>query len=132
VYAFVQPTTGRTYGVLLPTVSIAAFNVAFAEFARDTGTGATKQVVLVLDQAGWHRSGKVVRPAGVELAFLPPYSPELQPAERLWRLTDEVLVNRHFATLDELPTVQAAHCLRIQAMPDVVRAHTYYHWWPTG
>jgi len=41
-------------------------------------------------------------PDGIILLFLPPYSPELQPAERLWSLTNEPLVNRAFASLDEL------------------------------
>jgi len=39
---------------------------------------------------------------GIELEFLPPYSPELQPAERLWCLVDEPLINEHFSTLSEL------------------------------
>ena len=41
------------------------------------------------DNAGWHRSKKVIIPKGIEIEFLPPYSPELQPAERLWQLVDE-------------------------------------------
>jgi hypothetical protein len=36
--------------------------------------------------AGWHVSGDLVVPPGIELAFLPPYTPELQPAEHLWPL----------------------------------------------
>ena len=38
---------------------------------------------------------------------LPPYSPELQPAERLWPLVDEAVANRHFATLDVLDAAVA-------------------------
>ena len=34
----------------------------------------------------------------VHLLFLPPYSPELQPAEHLWSLTNAVLINQHFST----------------------------------
>ena len=44
------------------------------------------------------------------LLFLPAYSPELQPAEHLWPLTNTVLANRHFATIDELEDTQAARC----------------------
>ncbi|MBO0777950.1 MAG: hypothetical protein J2P37_03895 [Ktedonobacteraceae bacterium] len=40
------------------------------------------------------------------LFFLPLYSPEWQPAERLWPLANEVIVNRRFETLDELQEVQ--------------------------
>ncbi|WP_287358755.1 transposase [Moorena sp. SIO3B2] len=57
--------------------------------------------MLVEDNAGWHRSKKVKIPEGIKVEFLPPYSPELQPAERLWKLVDEPLVNNCFDTIDE-------------------------------
>src|SRR5258707_10811865 len=47
------------------------------------------QIVLVLDRAGWHASVKLRVPEHVHLLFLPPYSPELQPAEHLWRIRSE-------------------------------------------
>ncbi len=101
-HASVQPGTGRTWWLLLPTVSIAAFVVALAEFAQAIGAGRGKQILLVLDHEGWHVSPQVQAPAGIHLHFLPPYSPELQPAERLWPLTNEALANRHFRDLEEL------------------------------
>jgi transposase len=61
------------------------------------------------------------------LHVLPPYSPELQPAERLWPLTNEPLANRHFHDLDALQGVQEQRCLTLQAMPEVIRAHTNFH-----
>ncbi len=60
--------------------------------------------------------------------FLPPYSPELQPAERLWPLVDEAVVNRHFATLDALDAAVALRCRRLRA--DTIKPHTDFHWWP--
>jgi transposase len=66
----------------------------------------------------------------VHLHFLPPYSPELQPAERLWPLTNEALANRHFHDLDALQDAQAHRCLTLQTQPEVIRAHTSFHWWP--
>jgi len=35
-------------------------------------------------KAGWHTSGDLVVPENLSLVFLPPYSPELNPIERLW------------------------------------------------
>lgn len=132
VYAWVRPTSGDTYWLLLPTVSIAAFNLALAEFARDVGLGADKQVLLVVDRAGWHLSPQVRVPDGLHLEWLPAYSPELQPAERLWPLSNEPLVNQHFATLDALMAVQAERCRTLRAQPTVIKAHTHYHWWPSN
>jgi transposase len=107
-----------------------AFTVALAEFAQAVGAGRGKQILLVCDGAGWHVSPQVQLPAGVHRHLLPPYSPELQPAERLWPLTNESLANRHFQDLEALQTVQAQRCLALQAMPEVIRAHTNFHWWP--
>jgi transposase len=50
----------------------------------------------------------------VHLLFLPPYSLELQPAEHLWPLTNSVLINQHFANIDELEEVQLARCAQLQ------------------
>ncbi len=130
-YAFVRPRTGPTYWLLLPTVSTQAMNVALQEFARDRGAGPARQIIVVLDQAGWHTSGELVVPEGLHLELLPPYAPELQPAERLWTLTDEAVVNRHFATLDALQAAQAQHCLRLSEQRGRVQAQTQFHWWPT-
>ena len=127
---FVHPASGRTVFHLAPTVSIALFEVELAEFAREVGAGPRKQIVLVLDRAGWHRSVKVRVPEHVHLLFLPAYSPELQPAEHLWPLTNTVLANRHFASIDDLEDAQADRCAALQARPDLIRSTTLFYWWP--
>lgn len=43
----------------MPTINIAVFNIALAQFARDIEAGQAKRIVLVLDGAGWHSSGQV-------------------------------------------------------------------------
>ncbi len=130
VYAFVRPATGETYWLLLPTVSAAAFSLVLAAFAAAVGAGDSKRIALVLDGAGWHRGGAVVVPDGLHRVTLPPYSPELQPAERLWALSDAPLVNRYFADLDALEAAQADRCRQLRTQPAAIRAHTRFHWWP--
>ncbi len=39
---------------------------------------------LLLDGAGWHIAADIAVPANVSLIFLPPYSPSLNPVERIW------------------------------------------------
>jgi hypothetical protein len=130
LYGFVCPNDGQTFWLLLPTVSTKVWNVVLAEFAQALGVGASKRIVLVVDQAGWHISDDVVVPEGLHLVFLPPYSPELQPAERLWSLSDEALANEHFADLEALMEVQAERCRCLVEQPEVIRTHTAFHWWP--
>lgn len=131
VYGFVQPTTGRTYWLILPTVNTLAMNLALAEFARDVGAGPNKSVLVVVDNAGWHRSSDLVVPQGVELLYLPAATPELQPAERLWPLLREEIANTTFTTLDHLQDQLVDRCLQLAAQPEVVQGLTYYHWFPT-
>lgn len=61
-----------------------------------------KKVLLIEDNAGWHRRQKVSLHEDMIVEYLPAYSPEIQPAERLWTLVDEPLINQHFETIDAL------------------------------
>jgi transposase len=127
---FVHPASGRAVFHLASSVSIPLFEAELAAFAREVGAGPHKQVVLVLDRAGWHTSPRLRVPEHVHLLFLPPYSPELQPAEHLWPLTNTALANTHFATIDDLEEAQAQRCVALQARPDLIRSTTRFHWWP--
>lgn len=105
--------------------------VALAAVARDEGIDATHRAVVVWDGAGAHTSTDLMVPAGIDLVALPPYAPELQPAERLWPLLDEAIANRSFADLDVLADVLVARCRTLRADRATIRALTRYHWWPT-
>jgi transposase len=130
VTAFVQPTSGEVIWYLSNGVSKPFFEALLATFAREVGAGRQRRIVLLLDGAGWHTEPGLIVPDGIRLVYLPPYSPELQPAERLWPLIDEPLVNRHFATLAELDATVAQRCLVLEAERDTLKAHTSFDWWP--
>lgn len=130
VYGWVHPERGEPHWQLLPTVTGEAFTLAVADFAQQAGASATKRLVVVLDGAGWHTAGEVVVPEGIHFVWLPPYSPELQPAERLWPLINEGLANQVFDSLPDLDRVLGDRCVQVAAQPDVVRALTLFHWWP--
>lgn len=130
VYGFVRPGTGQSWWCLLPRGNTEAMTLALATFARDERIDADHRAVLVVDQAGWHIAHDLVLPAGVDLVLLPSYSPELQPAERLWPLVDEPVANHAFASMDDLEAVLVARCRVLEADPQRLKAHTLYHWWP--
>lgn len=132
VLGFVHPWSGRSEWQFASGINTAVMSVALEYFAAAVGAGPSKRIVLVLDQAGYHTSPLVQVPDGLHLVFLPPYSPELQPAEHLWHYSDQPLVNEHFATIDDLEDAVAAHCDRLQHQPDVIRSATWFHWWPAA
>ena len=58
-----------------------------------------KTIHLIVDQAGYHRSLLVSEQAlklNIKLHFLPPYSPNLNPIERLWKVMNEQVRNNQF------------------------------------
>jgi transposase len=85
---------------------------------------------LVVDKAGWHTGGEVEVPEGIHLELLPSGSPELQPAERLWPLTNEAVANGVFSKIEELEEALVERCVELLDQAEAIRGLTNYHWWP--
>ncbi|MBH8576058.1 hypothetical protein I8752_24290 [Nostocaceae cyanobacterium CENA369] len=66
---------------------------------------------------------------GLHLTFLPPYSPKLQPAERLWILVDEPIANQFFETIHHLEDVLFHRCQFLLQQLDLISGLTGFHWW---
>ena len=115
---------------LVPTVNTELFSMALNELAKEVGAGKDKHILLVVDKAGWHTGKEVEVPEGIHLEFLPSGSPELQPAERLWPLTNEALANRLFEAIDELEDTLVERCVELLDQTEAIRDLTDYHWWP--
>jgi transposase len=130
VTAFVSPATGESFWYLSTDVDKNLFAETLALFAREAGAGRERIIILVLDGAGWHTAPGLVVPDGIRLVYLPPYTPELQPAETLWTHVDEPIANRHFETLQDLDVAVAARCVNLNGNRDLVRSQTGFHWWP--
>ncbi len=134
LYAFGRPKTGEVFWLILPTVNAEAFSIALEHFVREVGVGRRKRILLVLDRGGWHTAKKKLRvPEGIHLEFLPSHSPELQPSERLWPLSNEgVLKTITIEEIEELEEALAERCVALGDQPEVIRSYIRYHWWPNA
>lgn len=128
VYGFVEPKSGKTLWYLIPRVNTQWMNVVLETFALEASADKDKIILLVQDRAGWHRSKKVQLPPGIETEFLPAYSPELQPAERLWSLVDEAIANENIESIDELEERLSKRCCVLSQMTEEIKNLTDYHW----
>ena len=82
----------------LNTDSVNAF---FREFEKETDPAV--HVFMIWDQAGFHTSKKVKLPKNVTIIPLPPYSPQLNPIEKLWQyLRQHYWSNRVYEGYDAL------------------------------
>lgn len=81
LYAAVEPTTGEAFWWELPRLDADCFTGFLDQFGRQYPQSLN---VVLLDQAPAHVAQRVVVPDNVVLVWLPPYSPALNPVERLW------------------------------------------------
>jgi len=75
-------------------------NVFLAELSQEY---SSDKLALIMDGAGWHKSSDLKVPENIKIFFLPPYSPELNPVERLWLyIKQRILSNKIYQTIDDL------------------------------
>jgi transposase len=95
LYAAVEPGTGDSVALQAPEVNTATMGVFLQMLSEHLGPA--DHAVLIMDQAGWHKSRKLAVPENITILYLPPYSPELNPVERLWAyLRSHYLSNRAY------------------------------------
>jgi len=85
-------------------------------------------LVVLLDNAGWHVAKRLAVPANVVLHFLPPCTPELQPAEPLWPLIREAVANRSIGRIDRLRAILRKRLGYLAANPAAVQPTVGFHW----
>ena len=83
----------------MPYCDTICFQLFLNEFSLQE---PTELKVMVLDNGAFHKSKKMEIPKNIILIFLPPYSPELNPAEKVWWLLKQHLVLKTFKTLELL------------------------------
>jgi transposase len=86
-------------------------------------------IVMVVDGASSHRSKDLVIPENVGLVRLPPYSPELNPAEQIWNvLRRNYFANRVFESLDAATTQAELGLTEMAANKQATRSLTNWPW----
>ena len=99
-YSALSPQTGDCFSMIAPCCNTNAMNCFLQQLCAQY---KRYRIVLILDKAGWHISKGLALPENITLIHLPPYSPELNPVELLWReLRRKYFHNRIFASLDEV------------------------------
>lgn len=128
VYGFARPASGRNLCLFRPKANAECMGEALAEFAVWADPRGEKVLVVVVDNSGGHTAKRLVVPANVRLHPLPPCTPELQPAERLWPLVREGVANRTFDHLVGLAAKLRRRCDYLADHPEIVRGAVGFHW----
>lgn len=111
--------------LILPWVSADMMSLFLAEVAQ---RHASEFILMVMDQAGWHLAGDLIVPDNMRLMFLPPYSPELNPAEHLWEaLREDRFTNQVFRNLDAVEQALSDGILAMENNPTQTQSLTGFN-----
>ena len=103
LFGAICPARDIGAAVVMPYADTFAMQTHLDEISLHVADGSV--AVLLLDQAGWHTTGKLAVPGNIVLVHLPPKSPELNPTENIWQfLRQTYLSNRVFETYDDICT----------------------------
>jgi transposase len=98
--------------MMCPIFNAATFRIVLRRLLRQQTPG--RRMIVVLDNARYHHARLLAdflrrHARQLRLLFLPPYSPQLAPIERVWKLTRRLATrNRYFATLAEVSRAVSA------------------------
>ena len=104
LYGAVEPATGESFFLELPNLNTDTFQIFVDEFAKAFPQSLN---ILLLDNGAFHQAKALKLAANVVAIFFPPYAPELNPIERLWRDIKDQLARYSPQTLDELSDLAA-------------------------
>ena len=100
VYGAVEPLTGESCFVVMPYCNTESMNMFLEELSN---TFPRDKIILVCDGAAWHKSGSLRIPENIELVFIPPYTPEMNPIEQIWKeIRKRGFKNEVFQTLQKV------------------------------
>lgn len=80
-YGAVEPKTGESFFLVLPYCNTVCMNIFLDRLSK---AFPDDYIILVCDGAVWHKSSGLAVPDNIELIYLPPYTPEMNPIEQIW------------------------------------------------
>jgi len=125
-YGAVSPLDGKSDFLILPSMR----TEAFAYFLKELGRRyENEHIALFVDGASSHRTDRLVVPENITLITLPPYSPQLNPIENLWKVMRErFFPNLDFESMERLEENLADTLLYLEETPELIRSVTGYQW----
>jgi len=86
-------------------------------------------ILMFMDRAGWHIAKDLNVPHNMGLAWLPPYSPECNPAEHIWEeIREKFFPNLVFQTLDAVEDTLTDALVSLENNPNLVASLTGFDW----
>ena len=125
-YAAVDPKEGEVDSLILPNMYATTMSIFLKELSE---RHPTHLILLVMDGAPCHRAGDLEIPENILIAELPPYSPELNPAEHLWdEMREKDFKNETFTSMARVEKTMVCSLLKLEENRESIRSMTGFPW----
>lgn len=100
VYGAVEPISGEGCFLIMPYCNTDCMNVFLNHLSLSYPDDI---IILVCDGAAWHKANALVIPENIKIIFIPPYTPEMNPIEQIWKeIRKRGFRNEVFQTLSKV------------------------------
>jgi transposase len=94
-----SPITGDHFELEMPYCNTDTFQTFLNEFSK---MAPDEFKILLLDNGAFHKAQRLIIPENIALLFIPPYSPELNPSEKIWWKMKRAFSGKLHKTLDNV------------------------------
>ena len=99
-YGAVEPANGENFFLILTYCNNVCTNIFLQKLSEQYKDDV---ILLCCDGPAWHKAKALVIPDNIELFFLPPYTPEMNPIEQIWKeIRKRGFQNEVFASLEKV------------------------------
>lgn len=125
-YSAVCPSDGDSFSLIMPNVNTDIMTIFLEEFSK---CYKDYRIVMVMDGASWHKSDNIKTFENIRTIFQPPYSPEVNPVEHLWKhIREKYLKNHYWDTLDNLINALSDALYEIYLDKETIKSLTSFNW----
>ena len=127
LYGAFCPQKGKSETLILPKMNSHCMNIFLYEISQRY----PKEIILmVMDGAPCHTEGeKLIIPDNITILKLPPYCPQLNPAENMWdEIREKFFGNISFSSLSDMENQLVRACLYYDQSPQTVSSICNWNW----
>ncbi len=125
-YGAISPLDGDIVSLVLPKCNTQCMNIFLAEVSNQY---PNDYILMVADNATWHKSKGLIVPENIEIFPLLPYTPELNPIEMIWdEIREKFFKNKLFRTLSAVSDKLCEAIIHLMNNKMIVKSITGWHW----
>ncbi len=126
IFSAVCPHDGESFSLILPYADSESMEIFMEGLSEQY---SQHRLILVMDQAAWHRTSNLKKFANIRIIYLPPYSPEVNPTEHLWEhIREKYLRNGFWLSMETLEDMLESALVLVEKSKQIVQGLVGFHW----